>query len=86
VSRPSVPKNGALDAEPRSLTALEASRTPQIWIVLLTAIGGLAALRGWVLVPVASLALLMAALERNSRQHDKPSSQKTLAAWPSAGS
>ena len=65
VSCPSVP-NGALDAEPRSLTALEASRTPQIWIVLLTAIGGLAGLRGWVLVPVGSLALLIAAWPRLS--------------------
>ena len=65
VSCPSVP-NGALDAEPRSLTALEASRTPQIWIVLLTAIGGLAGLPGWVLVPVGSLALLIAAWPRLS--------------------
>jgi hypothetical protein len=46
------------------LTLLEASGTPQLWIVIITAIGGLAGLSGWILVPTCTLALVIAAWRR----------------------
>jgi hypothetical protein len=81
VSHPSVALNAALDAEPRSLTAIEAIRTPQLWIVLLTAIGGLAGLPGWVLVPVGTLALLIAAWPRLSGIRARTTNHQVKRRW-----
>src|ERR1700752_487440 len=48
----------------RSLMALKASQAPQLWIVLLTVIGGFAEFSGWVLVPICTFALMIAAWPR----------------------